>query len=176
MATLEEHGKQIAEWNKDSATGPLKIAKVVCQELDPHWNERYQSAADGKNLASWLTMCTGSTGKGLGYYKDRFAAIKVWGPNATDWLHHEAAVWVTRKTQDEATLRKILVAWRAKYRKINKQPLSLSQAKRLAIPILGVSVNRKVDREKELNETIVALENQIEGLGGVPITRLKEVV
>ena len=165
MKRLDDYGSELRRMMSDSATGPLKAAVIVCEQLAPHWDERYKAAADGMALTSWLTQTCGSTGQGLRFFRERYEALEHFERSAKNWVHHELAVWIVGKTKDKATLRKVHEAWREMYRQNNRQPLTPSQGRRIAWPIIGKPENKRLQREKRAYQRIEQLEAYIRSKG-----------
>lgn len=160
---LTEYAETIRRHMKDAATGPLKVALLVCNELAPTWEADFRKQADGLKLTSWLAQY-GGRGCGLPYYTRMHEALLVFDKQAADWMHHQLLVWLVGQTRDPEKLRTIHRALRFAFKQNGCQPLSVKAGKRIALPLLGRPLNKRATLEQKLAAETNAMRERIRSL------------
>lgn len=135
--SLDEIGKKLAAKLKGNID--LQQAAELVIELNSKWNDARTDEADGKSCSEWLYKVTR---KRFRYWRNIHVALARLGKSYGKYMSHEALIWINGKLPDASTSA-VMTAVRLDARKHNNNPISLAQAHRIVLEVVGKTPRRK---------------------------------
>lgn len=164
--TLKDWGKRLRRLSKDNL--PIVIREVI--RIAENW-EHYQKETDFKNIDHWLRNEVHYR-RGLTWYKERFEVLsrdKKLNTRIVDRVEMPALFWLHRHSSDQE-FKQAASKINERYREEKSTPLSNMQVRHICSHLTAKKTREKVEEEnRRLRERIVKLEDQIRGLGAVPV-------
>lgn len=159
--------QRASKWRKamaDADTGPLTIAKEVC-EVAENWSA-WQDQAKDLGANEWLRLTFGE-GKSLAFWQRRHEAVQKLGEAVRRTVHHDVAVWIVNSFEAEADRRAAVQAVMKGRKENGDNCLTLVQARRVVTKALSYKPRHKTcARCTEKGARIAELEAEVARLRG----------